>query len=454
MGKTYRYIPTLVPSAIKVILLGISLLWGTPNVAQTKQDSLKHHVIVLLDTSGSVDRKDKSNISESTARKMIHNELRELCFRKNSISKKYLPSKRALLEKGDYVSILSFGLEKNDPNINEFVQGIPIKPGKEIKLDSTFNDQIFNDLWKGIERIGYNRFFNKEWTGLSFAGPLALHSLNFQNNPKDVSRTFIITITDGEFNGLGDPNLEIKKLEDYWDYKRINVKHREAILPRYNRIKEAFIWNRIYTYSSRPGSTKDNYKMEVLEYKPLQKTFAIEAVVPLEPKLFFNRTPKDSHQKKLEINAYPSPVFTLQRINLQLKDTVNNKLFWEKDVYGLHQATTIPLDIASKHKNDPLVIEAKFWVHFNDGSYGVHTLNPNGDSVQGSNGLKRTYPVVFEKNRRILFGLIPLSDLLYKASASFLGEEQQRSVIFWNIVLLCTFVATMYILIRGLIEVK
>ena len=452
MEKIFHCIPISAWSITKAFCF-CGLLFSQALSAQGKvQDSIKHHVVVLLDRSGSVDKESK--VLESTASYVIQKKLKNVCFGKGMIPDQYLIKTRPLLQNGDYLSVLSFGFRKRNPDVDEFIQAIDFKKGNPVKVDSTFNQTVFSDLWKHIKGYGYEKFYDWNWTGLSFAGPHALQYLNGQNNPKNVGRTFVIIITDGEFNGLGDPNNEIKEIETYWDDFGTRVKNRTEIIPRYNEVREAFSWNRIYEYSSNPGRQKNNYKMEVMEYIPIQKTFAIEAILPLEPRFFFKRTLNDSYTQNLEIKPYVNPAFSVECMNLKLKDTSNNKLVWSKDFHQLDGSKKFKLEVAKPYKSEHLMVEAKFWVHFNDDAYGLHMLSPYGSMLQGKNGLNRMYPVVFEKNERILFGLIPLSDALYRFSGGFLGEEQRKSVVFWNIVLLLISALALYITIRTLIEIK
>lgn len=446
MEKIFQNKPVSVPLVRRLILLGIILLIGVYSHSQTVKDSLKHHVIVLLDRSGSVDR--DSQIPEYMARDMIKYRLKKVCFLKNETLKKFLPVERLLLEKGDYLSVLSFGFDKYDPSVDDFIETIPFHNKLEVTLEDAYDENIFSNLWNYIDDINYKRFFDKNWTGLSFAGAHALNALNSKTNPKDVGRTFIIIVTDGDFNGLGDPNLELNNLINYWDDNNVTVENREKIIPKYNQIKQAFTWNKIYDDETNPGMKKRNYKLEIIEYKPLQQTFAIEAVVPLESELVFRRTPQKSYQKDFNVSINQNSTFQIERMNLQIKDTIKNKIIWTKDYYKLYNSTSLPLEISKQDKSENLAVEATFWVHYNDGSYGVHMLYPNGDAIQGSKGLHRSIPVAFEKSDRILFGTLPLSDSLYELSSKLFGEDQGTNAIFWNILFLLICVILGIIIIR------
>ena len=93
-------------------------------------------------------------------------------------------------------------------------------------------------------------------------------------------------------------------------------------------------------------------------------------------------------------------------------------------------------------------------MHYDDGAYGVHMLYPKGDIIQGSKGLQRNIAVTFEKHERLLFGILPLYDLLYSLSAKVVGESQGANVIFWNLIFLLISLFSIYILIRRITVVR
>jgi hypothetical protein len=424
---------------IAIIFAGVSLL-SAPILAQV--DSLTHHVLVLLDRSGSVKRVTNGT---NAVKQLITRSLPHYLLDTNIIAD--LPANRALLQPGDYLSIMSFGFEQNNPDVEKFIEMVDGSNRYGLAFNQSFSRNTFDNLWQKINNPngnyqGFSTFFRKNWTGLSFAGPLALNKLHDTTMPKDINRTFVIIVTDGEFNDINDPNNEIKVIGmDHNGYT--SIANKDSILTRYNKIREVFLWDQLLEYPISAGNR--TYKFEIMEYKPIQKTFAIEALMPFDPELVFKRTPHGYHSKDLKITPYKdNPNFSLEKMRLTGYDSTQQFDLFTEEYTNIYNDTSIWLTFDNDDFEHDLYLKAQFWVHFDDGVYGGHTLHPGGSSLQGKKGLNKLVKVYIEPRAEI-YWFIPLWDILY-IPLSFISENQYtvKAIYEISIPLLLIIVAFIY----------
>lgn len=409
--------------------------------------TLKHHVVILLDRSGSVvnNRLDEDLMEIES---IIQEELPDLLMDPNIPRMKN--AGRPLLQQGDYISILSFGFERNRPDAQKFIE---TKAGTNqfgLLYEEVVGDgkSYFNRLWENIDQIndGRNRFFNKNWTGLSFAGPLSVHFLGKQEDlPNDVHRTFVVMLSDDQFNGTADPTQEINYIgSDERGYTP--VLNKSTILPRYDEVREIFSWQRF------TGRTNGVYNFEIFEYIPLQPTFAIEALLPIEMEWEFSRSPEGNYTYDLPLKPYDtSDDFKIERLVLTCVNMNTQGVLFSKTINKLYDNQEVLLELDKSYIDKDLQMKLQAWVWYDNDVYGVHTLHPYGDRQQGSKGLSRDIKILTERTAKIL-GILSLSDGLYKASQSF-GKNQYEVARIWSAIIIIILVVSFIIyLIRSSVQ--
>lgn len=393
---------------------------GTSSI-RLDQMNFKHHLVLALDRSGSV----KTKVNKADIETLISVELPELLMQQHEALEN-----RAFLQEDDYLSIVSFGFNKRRPNVNDFIQIIDedfsVPFGYTFKTD--INPSDFQNLWNQINQ-NYNTFFRKHWTGLSFVGPMALNFLNLQNTPA-IHRTFVLVLTDGEFNTIEDPNNEINMIanETIGD----SLQNRRKVFSIYNQVRKFYFWEKIIEHQV------GDYKMIIYEYTPTLSAFAIESLCTFnQDQVLLNRKP-DGFEASIPLHIYDNDYFQLNKIDLEIINQHDEVI--QVDSFSTFQKDN-KINIRLNRQDYQDIYEAdqvslRFWVDYKDQVYNAHELHPYGNTLQGAKGLHRSIPIKYEVTKKI-FGIVPMSNGLYRFSSMIAGDHQQSNIHFWNILIAC-----------------
>lgn len=383
-------------------------------------DSFRNHVIILLDRSGSMKGEESTRILEN----VVKNEVPKLLSEKGLVI-----DQKALLQSDDYLSIGFFGLgEFNNYDYTRFIT-LAVDDQADKPFGRTFSrisaQAALDHSWKQIY-THQKRFFSGDFTGLSFAGPIGFQF--FKNSERRVHRTFVLLISDGQFNSIDDPNNEISH-ESIWikRYKRHQTLfNRGHISEAYKEVRNQYNWSEVW--SSQYGK----YKLHLYEYVPNQRSLDVRSIVEFDMDVMLNRTP-GGYEKKLTFkDADTSDIYLPQLVALQIVDPESKEII-HQDIHYFHegQANTLLRDIPKEYYGTPLKMEMAYWVDLKDDVYACHQLHPFGDDEQGAKGLVKTIDLLFEEKAYVL-GFIPLNNYLYKISGSLMGGVQRDNVLFWN----------------------
>lgn len=396
--------------------------WGG---RQLPLDSFRNHVIILLDRSGSM---TKGRGSMSILEDVIKNEVPKLLSEKG-----LLIDQKALLQSDDYLSIGFFGLgEFNDYDYKKFIT-LALDDQATKPLGRTFSrisgQAALDHSWIQIY-THQKRFFSGDFTGLSFAGPIGFQF--FKNSERRVHQTFVLLISDGQFNSIDDPNNEIshKSIPIKRYNKHQTLFNRKYISETYKEVKNQYNWSEVWS------SQKGKYKLHLYKYVPNQKSLDVRSIVEFDMNVVLNRTP-DGYEKKLSFkDVDTSDVYLPQLMAIQIIDPESEEVI-HQDMHYFHkgQVNALLKDIPEEYVGKSLKMEMAYWVDLKDDVYGCHQLHPFGDEEQGAKGLVKAIDLLFEEKAYIL-GFIPLNNFLFKISGSLMGNAQTDNVLFWNICLI------------------
>lgn len=427
-----------------IIFFPIMLMLPIDTYPAPSGDELIHHIIVLIDRGGDIRRKGKPILKE-----IITNDLRKLCFTKGRVIKG-----RKLLdrEKGDYLSVISLGLEKSTPDFRDFIQ--TDFDGKQygFKYRQDFSNNEYDRLWRNIN-IDFDNFFDKNWSALTVAIPMAINSLK-ERQPK-VHKTYLILISDGKISEL-EPRLEVKRIQNASKTnadRGIGGKLKNPNLPNvYNKtLRRHFNWSELNKTVERGGLI-----IEIFEIWPLTSAFAIESIIVYDNLKVDMFKTADGFRADYKITSRENPLYEI--IGMKTRVLYNEKSIAEEQSFGaLKGSQEIKIFLDKDYDSKELELKMKFWVHLKDNAYGVHVLHPDGGESQGSKGLTRMVPVRFEGILSI-WGIVPITGkLLYDFPVS-LGFETQESIkLFWEVLsvifLICALLLFIYLLLPIIIGV-
>lgn len=359
------------------------------------QNVYENHVIIALDARSEL----KINQSVwSSNEQVIRNQINDIL-------------NKSKIEKG-IVSTLTYSLESSDNDLSHYTHNV------ETAVE--FDNSNLTANWTKLAQIIDN---GSRFSLLSIAKPYCLKSVacSTDENSKLANKTYLILITDLKYNGNDDFHDELRH-KPGMSQTLLN-----SILGEVKTVQQ----NYFYDFMCQVPLTR-GYMM-MFNCVPQQKYFALESVVEYPHNIIANRT-KDGYNISLAMNSYDNP-------NYQLINSVLSVGNQEKKVVGLG---TVDFNISSNawQTNDTILLKIKSWVRLLDGIYNRTVLSPDGNELQGKNGLNRTVVIEKEADAKILW-LIPLPDFLYKIS--FWTADQYVAAGVWSFIgILIIFIIIIY----------
>lgn len=420
----------------RAFLLGV-VAAGVPVHLHASGPPDRHHVIVLLDRSESIINRGRMPAFEAALR----TELGRLCRTPG-----FLPDEpgRALFDpaRGDLLSILAFGFDhRTAVNFDGFIAAA--RPWGLFRQQGAATS-VFDGLWDRLHGDHPAGFFTEQWSGISLAMPLALA---YRGNGGEaaagpVSRTFLILVSDDEFNG-GEPNLELKVLRGDMGSLRGRYPSAPRLIAATRRVEATLDSARMY-YLFRPvheiavGSGEEAVHLSAFEAVPNTWAFAIESVWEFEHERFrMRRTPEgfQSRFRLREMGAKTMHPHRVEAVLLRGDEEVDRQV-----IADTQHTPEIRLSLPAAARRDSLTVRLRFWVRYDDPVYGMHLLTPDGSELQGSIGLVRILPnVELEPPARIL-GLVPLPFRAYRFAAWFGLSSQTKAALGYSLVLVLLLV--------------
>lgn len=433
----------------KTVLIIFVTIFSLFFVSEVQGDEVRHHVIVCIDRSGSMRRGSGTSNSNThnieRIKRLIDRVFREL--QKENIALESRP----MLIKGDYLSIVGFGLDHPNNPDDEFQRFISSESFevsyRQIgEMGESTITRIAKQFTSGLDW----RMFNKHWGIATVAQSLAIHHL--ANKGKEIHRTFLVLVNDDDYNAQNnDPLFELREVASA--YRRLSGRSLDINKPINvaKLLRENYLWygfpegNPLEIFERKDNGEKIFARW--FRYEPLQKFFSIESCYRFENRTAFFKRSFNNGQGGY---SYPLEIVDLQNPNYAFRSldafVLSNGQIIEG--FNYNQATGIPniiqfqLEKASFGQADTIVL--KFAMKFVEDAYGGTLLHPEGSELQGANGLVRKIPIVYEEDLSI-FGFIPLNEAKYLNYASQSNDEQ--SDIVKKIERLYTFYLVMAILL-------
>ena len=378
----------------------------------------KHHIILLIDRSGSMDSKSGRKVLNKTEKKkrqeslkkIIEKDLKNLLFKEGAVLENRLLFKSYV----DYISILGFGIPAESPSFNNFIH-----KDFSYEYNTLFSDRDLEKVWNKIDNNYYKspQYFRMNWSAYSVAMEMALANLTI--NKPVVHRTFIITLSDGEFNAI-HPSLELEELE------KAGISGIDKVKQIYNKITNGY-----EVIKLDKKKTRDHIKLNVFEVKPrVVNTF--ESVVDLDnfKSIKFSRSRDGFYMcdfvvgKKISDNkSCYKPI----AISYSIYDSTSNKTK-EYPLKSYGDSTRIRCTLNKELNNKQgLKLSLNLFSNYDDQNYGAHIVK-----------LTHELSVQFESQKKILW-IIPIWNGLFNFHQNYTPIKTQDSIkYFWNI-LLATF---------------
>ena len=431
------------------LLLSLLVLQANAKAPVDPKD-FRHHVIVLIDRSGSIDQVS----SEEEIRKMFANHLEAVCFEESRVI-----TGRKLLQPGDFVSLLGFGLEKRDPQAARFIHTADSREGTfGFKYKADFSQGFFRNFHQ--HWVKDRNFFRMHFSGISLAKLSALDDL--KDTSRKVDKTFIIFISDNAFNGpKNNPNDELDgiavidfELEDGramggWSKNRLRD-GLEKKLSLFNSFQSYYQQETNKYVDKNVGNRYDNkIKLSILEYIPAN--YDVNQSLNIGSEFLFERK-KDSYdyEFKLKVNV-PDSIYHIDSLTAVIVDTVSNTLIANGSVAGGNLEFSLPRK--TYRLGDRLRADLQFWVHQQDPFYGIHRLRPDMEVDQLRKGLNKSVRVRFEEKSGILT-LGRFGEFLFNITRPVVGDDEDTNLGVWVFLafLIASIAFYIFVRIKGVIK--
>lgn len=379
----------------KFILLLFSLITVYPVFCQIDDKKKTELLIVALDMRSRVNTYwSASSISSSIYSILSHNEVNP-----------------------DYVSGVLYGIEDNAPTptgFSKLAKEPETAKNSYVELLETLHSQIPSGTFYSIT---------------SFAKPYSLMALK---GKQSANRTFMVIITDGEYNGNDDYYGEASYVKNKFTEKGKKQFKREIKSVQTNYFCQ-FIDQR---------NINGGY-IQLYEFIPLQQYFALESVLNFPHDIVAERK-KGKYQVKFPIIAIKNNDYKIERlvVTVSNEESKNDVIYKEEVTPNKELIINIP-----NNKISNANIEVKAWVRLCDGIYENTILHPEGSKLQGANGLSRKFNIKLEEDAKIL-GVLPLPDFLFYLS--FWTSSQSTAANSWAWILILIAIAVIvYILYKS-----
>lgn len=381
----------------------------------------RHHVIVVLDRSGSMD-----DYGPAALERAVRVRLREACFAPGWDGD--MPG-RALLDpaSGDVLSVVSFGLERGARDFTRFIQVDDGRVPYGMLRRADAPGDTFEALWRAIERHGPGGFFSGHLSGISLALPLALEyeGRNGATAARPVHRTFMLLVTDDRYNGPGTLSLELDEL---------------ARTPLAGAVEEV---------STRVGGVHGLYelkprraeggaiRLKLYEVVP-RHSFDVGSLWRFNNEAFeFRRVAggfRSDFPIRREQDLPPSlaPLRT-QRIEALLLD--GGTVIDRRRIPAGQAAPSVRFSLPLNVRAESLSVRLRFWVRQADGVYGMRLYDPDGPDPVERAALTVTVPVRLQPPALIL-GVMPVGPVTRGLAAGVGVHDDAAVARLWNFVVL------------------
>ena len=323
-----------------------------------------------------------------------------------------------------YASIQFFSVNENASNLGEYVKNIndPF---------TQFSD--VNYVVDGLLESDFYQYHGNHYSVVTIAKPYSLLKFRDIASDKLIEKTYLILVTDYKYNGNDDFYGELKHVP------RISKDTKESIMNTIKDVQQNYFYKFIAeeNISRYPRS---GY-ISLFEVIPLQQYFSIESVLDFPHKITATRT-KDGYKATFKINQLENPNYRFISseafLPVEGHDEIRSVKLNQDVIFD------IPERLVEELGEDNISINFRTWVQLIDNVYNHTILSPDGDKLQGADGLNRSIKIELEKDAEIL-GFIPLTDGLY--NISFWTNNQNVAAATWGVIFILILLGIMIFII-------
>jgi len=393
------------------------------NLLAQVSDSLNSHVIIAFDNA-------------------LPPKYREILLQDKGVSStiisvlKHGVNGKPLLKMGDYISMVSFILGNEDSQLDNLAKPIKDRYNNEIawqefnSYDSLFNQGDWANLvyWQGS-----NRTKGKPFSLITGAKAYSLKSLNQKNKGKLSNKSYLVMISDMQYNGNNDLNSEFKTMETT-HMSRDEFSKKCCEVSRYFNFQ--LLNEKIISNKNTP------YKVFLFEAIP-SSSFSLGALLDYPASLNIKRV-KGGYRMKFDVK-HRNPHYLLKRLDLDVL-LANG----EKEIKTIDQEGTMEVFISSQYVNgNKINVTIRGWFFQNDSIYGGTVLSPFDKSKTSMTKDLEISDTIQINNEATIFGF-PLYDNFWW----WYPNDLSMATLTWEIIIVLIFLVIVIFLLKEYIKKK
>lgn len=422
---------------VSFLIFDLTKLFPQPGTTDWSTTDYVNHVIVLIDQSGSM----VGNLDPGRAREIFDRSLKQICFTPGEV----IPNRKLLdKDKGDYLSILGFGINSGESMMKDFVHNVSVG-GKAMYYYQQYDEGIFSQLWQSIEAGGPLRtFFNRNYTFYTFCKHMTFYRLSDTTDRKKIYRTFLIVISD-ELPNTSNPENEDK------NWKAWGVLDGPKASNLFRKISRQYIQEDNIKINGRDSVIAFGplIKLKISEYIPNKNDFDIRSLIEIPPadKMIFKRV-RGGFELDYPLVERNKDQGRVESMQFYVEDASDGGI-----IRGDIDRNAAKVFLQDRYYQHPMTLHFQYHVRVKNEFYGAHVLHPDGSIDQGRKGLNDAQKVVFEAKRGLV-GMGALGDMLYNMSAGFCGNNQGTNNAFWWTVILLLLAALFFLYLKKYGQIK
>lgn len=321
----------------------------------------------------------------------------------------------------DYVSIVKFGIGTQDKSFDSYASPIILEDNNYYVWKSFKSYDDISEMWNEISNAPH---FNegRQFSMLTGAKFYSLSSLYKHNENNRANRTYMLMVTDNQYNGDGDINAE------YSHFLHLDSRVAKSRLTRKSFVHNCIEVSKYYRFDYIEEEIIDGvtnsqpYEVFLFEVVP-SSSFSINSVVNYPANMGLERV-KNGYKISFDYNLVDND-YSVARLNVDICGKVSGEYYSNSDKVDLFIKS-------SEISCDSLTVTIRGWLHKKDTLYGAVVMNPY--DMDNFNGLTHTQYLPLSDNIKIM-NVLPLYDAFWW----WYPNDLQKAVVCWDVIILIGF---------------
>lgn len=324
------------------------------------------------------------------------------------------------LGENDYISVVKFGIGTQDPSLSCYASTVNFAFGKWTwQSVEAFNKDKNNLISRALNSHDHK---GAEFSMLTGAKYYSLSALFDSENDKFANSTYMLMITDNQYNGNGDMNAEFDHFSGL-DYNFNTNLKRKDFINQCVKISQHYRFDYVRETTIAGAGKLQPYKAILFKVVP-SSSFSLNSAVNFPANLGLHRV-KGGYKLDFDYSLVDDD-YSVKRLTV---DILRNDGTTESAEYAAdngHVELKIDADAVA---GDSLQVTIRGWLQKKDDIYNSVVMNPYDAADFGRLTYEQKLPK--EGDAKIL-NIIPMSDAFWW----WFADDLQKAVICWDVIII------------------